>query len=75
MTPRTCLKCNKFFNSSGPGNRICPDCTKHTKKYRLMTIRPNPHTSAYRPDPPPELPTALEHYGKEKTTTPFESGP
>lgn len=25
-TKRTCLKCNKLFDSEGPGNRICPRC-------------------------------------------------
>lgn len=25
-TKRTCLKCNNKFNSTGPGNRICPRC-------------------------------------------------
>ncbi|WP_442511617.1 RusA family crossover junction endodeoxyribonuclease [Novipirellula sp. SH528] len=24
---RTCLRCNVVFESIGPGNRICPDCT------------------------------------------------
>jgi hypothetical protein len=23
---RTCLKCNKLFDSTGPGNRICRRC-------------------------------------------------
>lgn len=23
---RTCLKCNKHFDSTGPGNRICRPC-------------------------------------------------
>ena len=23
---RTCLKCNRLFDSAGPGNRICPRC-------------------------------------------------
>ena len=23
---RTCLKCNRLFDSEGPGNRICPRC-------------------------------------------------
>ena len=23
---RTCLKCNKLFDSTGPGNRICKRC-------------------------------------------------
>ena len=26
MKKRTCLKCNRLFNSTGPGNRICPRC-------------------------------------------------
>jgi hypothetical protein len=25
---RTCLKCNKLFESAGPGNRICRRCAK-----------------------------------------------
>ena len=25
---RVCLKCGKTFNSLGPGNRICPGCTR-----------------------------------------------
>jgi phage FluMu protein Com len=25
---RTCLKCNKLFNSEGPANRICPRCQR-----------------------------------------------
>ena len=25
---RTCLKCNKPFDSTGPGNRICPPCRR-----------------------------------------------
>jgi phage FluMu protein Com len=25
---RTCLKCNKLFDSAGPGNRICKRCAQ-----------------------------------------------
>ncbi len=25
---RTCLKCNKLFDSAGPANRICPACQR-----------------------------------------------
>lgn len=25
---RTCLKCNKLFDSKGPGNRICKRCSE-----------------------------------------------
>ncbi len=25
-TERVCLKCDKLFNSTGPGNRICGEC-------------------------------------------------
>lgn len=27
-SPRPCLKCDKIFLSRGPGNRLCPKCTK-----------------------------------------------
>jgi phage FluMu protein Com len=25
---RTCLRCDKQFDSAGPGNRICPRCSR-----------------------------------------------
>lgn len=25
---RTCLKCNRLFNSAGPGNRFCRNCQR-----------------------------------------------
>lgn len=25
---RTCLKCNRLFDSTGPGNRICKRCSQ-----------------------------------------------
>lgn len=28
---RTCLRCNKSFNSTGPGNRICGHCSAYSK--------------------------------------------
>lgn len=33
--PRTCLKCNKLFHSGGPGNRICPPCSRDNARLRL----------------------------------------
>ena len=30
---RVCLKCDKQFNSNGPGNRICGKCQKINAKY------------------------------------------
>lgn len=30
---RTCLRCGKAFESSGPANRICEEC-KHTDDWR-----------------------------------------
>jgi hypothetical protein len=33
--PRTCLKCSKLFHSSGPGNRICPPCSRDNARLRL----------------------------------------
>lgn len=29
---RTCLRCNKSFNSQGPQNRICRPCAKSAPK-------------------------------------------
>ncbi len=26
LKKRTCLKCNRLFDSTGPGNRICRPC-------------------------------------------------
>lgn len=28
LQDRRCLKCNGLFASTGPGNRICPSCSK-----------------------------------------------
>ncbi len=28
LKKRTCLKCGKLFDSTGPGNRICKPCTQ-----------------------------------------------
>jgi hypothetical protein len=33
--PRTCLKCSKLFPSAGPGNRICPPCSRDNARLRL----------------------------------------
>lgn len=33
--PRTCLKCGKTFDSTGPGNRICPRCNRENDKLHL----------------------------------------
>jgi len=32
---RTCLKCDRAFHSSGPGNRICPPCQRDNGRLRL----------------------------------------
>lgn len=32
---RTCLKCNRGFDSSGPGNRICRKCSQANAKIPL----------------------------------------
>ena len=29
--PRRCLKCGRTFPSTGPGNRICPDCAARNR--------------------------------------------
>ena len=33
---RTCLKCNKSFQSEGPSNRICGICSNHNRKVKFM---------------------------------------
>ena len=39
-TERTCLKCQKPFNSIGVGNRICGKCNEQNLKFnRLPMIR------------------------------------
>jgi hypothetical protein len=43
MMERKCLKCDKMFDSSGPGNRICGICQdKNNKepKVAIHTINP-----------------------------------
>lgn len=39
MKKRTCLKCNRLFDSEGPGNRICKRC-------RQLNARLPPFTEA-----------------------------
>ena len=68
MSIRSCLKCANDFISSGPENRLCLQCNRHNSQHLTMKIYPDPMNTTYRPDPPPELPTALEQYGQEKTT-------
>ena len=34
---RTCLKCNKPFDSKGPGNRICRPCQQINARLPYMT--------------------------------------
>ena len=36
---RICLRCNARFPSWGPGNRICPACTKKGEAWPSMTMR------------------------------------
>jgi len=36
---RICLRCNAEFSSWGPGNRICPRCTKIDAAWPSMTMR------------------------------------
>ncbi len=33
VAPRVCLRCNTTFPSKGPGNRICPKCSKVNARY------------------------------------------
>ncbi|HHM12838.1 MAG TPA: hypothetical protein ENJ16_04740 [Planctomycetaceae bacterium] len=39
-TPRTCLKCDRWFGSDGPANRICPPCSRENdERYGEMDER------------------------------------
>lgn len=35
---RICLKCNKSFDSKGPWNRICYECTRKNDKIYTVPI-------------------------------------
>lgn len=37
LKKRVCLRCNKKFDSTGPGNRICREC--HKQETRGPSIR------------------------------------
>lgn len=34
-TPRVCLRCEKTFPSTGPGNRICKRCSTLSDNYTV----------------------------------------
>lgn len=38
--PRECLKCGSKFNSTGPGNRICPHCHQSNRSVGKPAIEP-----------------------------------
>lgn len=38
-TERVCLKCNKKFQSHGPGNRICDPCKNRNLTEKDHTVR------------------------------------
>lgn len=39
--PRKCLHCQKEFESTGPGNRICPDCKKDSSYRKAVRKTPS----------------------------------
>ena len=39
LTPRTCLRCQNQFPSTGAGNRICAKCTENTPRVSRMDLR------------------------------------
>lgn len=48
---RICLRCNKKFNSTGPGNRICPKCSQHNiRTHNLPEIKDHPRVSKIKHD-------------------------
>jgi crossover junction endodeoxyribonuclease RusA len=36
--PRTCLKCGKDFNSTGPANRICSPCRRRNDRLHISEV-------------------------------------
>lgn len=38
QTKRTCLRCQKVFVSTGPGNRICQKCHRVSNEYVKDTV-------------------------------------
>ncbi len=36
--PRTCIRCQKLFNSSSIANRICPICTTRNRVLSKMEL-------------------------------------
>lgn len=38
---RVCLKCDKGFASTGPGNRICSSCANHSGRSMAMPRQPS----------------------------------
>lgn len=50
-TKRICLRCNKKFKSTGPGNRICPNCTSaNNKVHSLKEVKDHPRVSKIKHD-------------------------
>ena len=40
---RVCLKCNKWFNSTHKGNRLCKECGKNNRQMRHTVAKHHPH--------------------------------
>lgn len=47
---KQCLKCNKEFESTGKGNRICPKCNYKNTQYGHNSSRPTHRTSNIEPE-------------------------
>lgn len=42
---RNCLKCNKTFESEGPGNRLCIACNNENSQLRYPRMLPDPNAA------------------------------
>lgn len=58
--PRTCLKCSKLFHSAGPGNRICPPCSRDNARLRLSEPEVQKQRGAKRRNGEALSPAALD---------------
>lgn len=75
---RNCLKCNKPFESTGPGNRLCCICNLDNTKVRSIeiTIDPNALISSFNSEeiivPPPSY-FKRARFGKTETNPESDS--
>ncbi len=56
---RTCLKCGKLFDSTGPGNRICKRCAQINARIRISEEALQKQRGAKRHNGDPIIPDPM----------------